>query len=281
MLSVVYVIFTEGSTATSGDDLIRPDLAHEAVRLARVLARLVPDEPEVHGLLAPARADRGAVPGPHRTRRRAGAAGGPGPATVGPGRDPARPGRARPGRAGGPRPGRLRAPGGDRRVPRRRAVGRGRPTGSGSWCSTRPSAGWRPRPSSSSTGRSPSRWRRGPAAALRVVDDLVAGGRARRLAPAAERAGRAADPPRPDRGGAVGAGARRRALRERPRAGRARAQAPRRSAEDRRRPSAATSPRSRQGRRARRPPHRWCAGDVRNPWPSGGDGGTVEQLQRP
>ena len=52
VLSVVYVIFTEGSTASSGDDLIRPDLAHEAVRLARVLARLVPDEPEVHGLLA-------------------------------------------------------------------------------------------------------------------------------------------------------------------------------------------------------------------------------------
>jgi RNA polymerase sigma factor (sigma-70 family) len=52
VLSVVYVIFTEGSTATSGDDLIRFDLAREAVRLARVLARLVPDEPEVHGLLA-------------------------------------------------------------------------------------------------------------------------------------------------------------------------------------------------------------------------------------
>ena len=52
VLSVVYVIFTEGSTATSGDNLIRPDLAHEAVRLARVLAHLVPDEPEVHGLLA-------------------------------------------------------------------------------------------------------------------------------------------------------------------------------------------------------------------------------------
>ena len=52
VLSVVYVIFTEGSTATSGDTLIRTDLAHEAVRLARVLARLVPDESEVHGLLA-------------------------------------------------------------------------------------------------------------------------------------------------------------------------------------------------------------------------------------
>jgi len=52
VLSVVYVIFTEGSTATSGDDLIRPDLAREAIRLARILTRLVPDEPEVQGLLA-------------------------------------------------------------------------------------------------------------------------------------------------------------------------------------------------------------------------------------
>jgi predicted RNA polymerase sigma factor len=52
VLSVVYVIFTEGSTASSGDALIRPDLAYEAVRMARVLARLVPHEPEVHGLLA-------------------------------------------------------------------------------------------------------------------------------------------------------------------------------------------------------------------------------------
>ncbi|GLZ46400.1 RNA polymerase sigma factor [Actinomycetospora sp. NBRC 106375] len=52
VLSVVYVIFTEGSSATSGDALIRFDLAGEAQRLARVLTRLVPDEPEVHALLA-------------------------------------------------------------------------------------------------------------------------------------------------------------------------------------------------------------------------------------
>jgi RNA polymerase sigma factor (sigma-70 family) len=52
VLSVLYVIFTEGSTASSGADLIRVDLAGEAVRLARVLARLVPDQPEAHGLLA-------------------------------------------------------------------------------------------------------------------------------------------------------------------------------------------------------------------------------------
>lgn len=52
VLSALYVIFTEGSSASSGDDLIRFDLAGEAQRLARVLSRLVPDEPEVHGLLA-------------------------------------------------------------------------------------------------------------------------------------------------------------------------------------------------------------------------------------
>jgi RNA polymerase sigma factor (sigma-70 family) len=52
VLSVVYLIFTEGSSASSGRDLIRFDLAGEAQRLARVLARLMPDEPEVHGLLA-------------------------------------------------------------------------------------------------------------------------------------------------------------------------------------------------------------------------------------
>jgi predicted RNA polymerase sigma factor len=52
VLSVLYLIFTEGSTASSGSEWIRPDLAREAVRLTRILARLIPDEPEVHGLLA-------------------------------------------------------------------------------------------------------------------------------------------------------------------------------------------------------------------------------------
>jgi RNA polymerase sigma factor (sigma-70 family) len=52
VLSVIYLIFTEGSSASSGGDLIRLDLASEGQRLARVLARLMPDEAEVHGLLA-------------------------------------------------------------------------------------------------------------------------------------------------------------------------------------------------------------------------------------
>src|SRR5918998_6920736 len=48
VLSVLYLIFTEGSTATSGSDWIRHDLAREAVRLSRIMARLVPDESEGH-----------------------------------------------------------------------------------------------------------------------------------------------------------------------------------------------------------------------------------------
>jgi len=52
VLAVVYLVFTEGHTATSGDALVRVDLCDEAVRLARLLAELLPDESEVHGLLA-------------------------------------------------------------------------------------------------------------------------------------------------------------------------------------------------------------------------------------
>jgi RNA polymerase sigma-70 factor (ECF subfamily) len=52
VLSVVYLIFNEGYTASSGDRLIREDLCAEAIRLGRLLAGLMPDEPEVMGLLA-------------------------------------------------------------------------------------------------------------------------------------------------------------------------------------------------------------------------------------
>ena len=52
VLAVVYLIFNEGYAASSGDDLIRTELCAEAIRLGRVLAALMPDEPEVSGLLA-------------------------------------------------------------------------------------------------------------------------------------------------------------------------------------------------------------------------------------
>ena len=124
VLSVLYLIFTEGSTASAGSEWIRPDLAREAIRLTRVLARLAPDEPEVHGLLAlleltaarfPARLDDDGEPVllAEQDRRRWD-------------RAAIRRGRAalvrRPGR---PRPGCLWRAGRDRRVSCGRAVRRG------------------------------------------------------------------------------------------------------------------------------------------------------------
>jgi RNA polymerase sigma-70 factor (ECF subfamily) len=52
VLAVLYLLFNEGYAATAGPDLIRPDLCGEAIRLARLLAQLMPDEPEALGLLA-------------------------------------------------------------------------------------------------------------------------------------------------------------------------------------------------------------------------------------
>jgi RNA polymerase sigma-70 factor, ECF subfamily len=52
VLAVVYLVFNEGYAASSGDELVREDLCAEAIRLGRLLAELMPDEPEVMGLLA-------------------------------------------------------------------------------------------------------------------------------------------------------------------------------------------------------------------------------------
>ncbi|WP_395245875.1 RNA polymerase sigma factor [Agromyces sp. MMS24-K17] len=73
VLAVVYLVFTEGHAASTGDRVLRADLAQEAMRLGRVLAALVPDEPEPHGLVAlmeltaarfPARVDAAGDPVP-------------------------------------------------------------------------------------------------------------------------------------------------------------------------------------------------------------------------
>ena len=71
VLQVLYLIFNEGYTATSGPDLQRADLTAEAIRLTRAVHRLLPDDGEVAGLLAlmlltDARRDR---PAPARTAR--------------------------------------------------------------------------------------------------------------------------------------------------------------------------------------------------------------------
>ena len=52
VLQVIYLVFNEGYSATAGDDWLRPALCEEALRLGRILAGLVPNEPEVHGLVA-------------------------------------------------------------------------------------------------------------------------------------------------------------------------------------------------------------------------------------
>jgi predicted RNA polymerase sigma factor len=52
VLEVIYLIFNEGYSATAGNDLVRPALCEEALRLGRILAELTPTEPEVHGLVA-------------------------------------------------------------------------------------------------------------------------------------------------------------------------------------------------------------------------------------
>ncbi|MFE9635557.1 RNA polymerase sigma factor [Streptomyces sp. NPDC006463] len=52
VLEVIYLVFNEGYSATAGEDLVRPALCEDALRLARVLSALMPKEPEVHGLAA-------------------------------------------------------------------------------------------------------------------------------------------------------------------------------------------------------------------------------------
>ncbi|MGY3425734.1 RNA polymerase sigma factor (sigma-70 family) [Bradyrhizobium sp. F1.13.4] len=78
VLAVIYLVFTEGYVATSGADLMRPDLAAEAIRLGRLLDRLLPDRAGIKGLLALIAAARCAprrAPDRRRRHRAAGRAG--------------------------------------------------------------------------------------------------------------------------------------------------------------------------------------------------------------
>ena len=167
VLQVVYLIFNEGYGATEGDRLVRGELCSEAIRLGRLLARLMPDDAEVHGLLAlmllhdarrGARVDeRGRfVPLDRQDRARWDAG------RIREGRDRARPGAP----PAPPRP--VPAAGGDRPAARRRddrlgagrrALRRARPD--------RAVAGRRGQP------RGRGRVRRGPAAGLALLEPLL------------------------------------------------------------------------------------------------------------
>ena len=98
VLEVVYLIFNEGYAASAGDDWMRAELSSEAMRLARVIVGLVPDEPEAHGLLALMEIQASRQSGPPWSRRAAGVAAGAEPRLVGPDPHPswARRPRARP-----------------------------------------------------------------------------------------------------------------------------------------------------------------------------------------
>ena len=137
VLHVLYLVFNEGYAATSGDALIRRELCAEAIRLARVVVALLPDEPEATGLLAlmllhDARRDARVREGgdlvllDDQDRSRWDRA-----------RDRGGPRARRPGRGGRP-PGAVPGPGGDRGPPRRGAHAGRHATGPRSPRSTTP-----------------------------------------------------------------------------------------------------------------------------------------------
>ena len=149
MLEVIYLVFNEGYSATAGDDWMRPALCEDALRLGRILAELVPDEPEVHGLVAlmEIQASRAAARvGPDG---RADPAARPGPRALG--SVLIRRGLAALARAEalGDAARAVRAAGRDRRVPRAGAHRATRPTGRASPRSTTRSRSSRRRRSSS------------------------------------------------------------------------------------------------------------------------------------
>ena len=137
VLHVVYLIFTEGHIATAGDELVRADLCEEAIRLARLLVELLPDDAEVARSARPAAATDARRAGAHRRRRRAVSLERPGPRPVGPRRHHRgrwrcstralrpRPARPVPGAGGHRRPARRGAVAGRHRLgPDRRALRR-------------------------------------------------------------------------------------------------------------------------------------------------------------
>ena len=218
VLSVIYLIYNEGYSASFGQRWIRDELCSEALRLGRVLAALVPDEPEVHGLVSlmefqssrfAARTDADGSTDP---------AGGPGPHEVGPRADRPRGRRAgtrRPGRREeGHRLGPVRAAGCAGRMPCHRADAPPTPTGTGSSRCTTGCSRSAPSPVVELNRAVAVAMASGPAAALEIVDGLT-GLDGSYLLPSVR--GELLVPPRPQRRGRRRVRPRRRAHRQRAR----------------------------------------------------------------
>ncbi len=103
VLEVVYLVFNEGYAATAGEQWARPELCLEALRLGRIMAQLLPAEPEVHGLVALMELQASRLHARLGAAGRTGAAGRPGPLPVGPAAREAWPGRPWSERASSPR----------------------------------------------------------------------------------------------------------------------------------------------------------------------------------
>ena len=144
VLAVIYLLFNEGYSAGAGADLVRRSLCAQAIRLARALSQLMPDEPEALGLLALMFFHDARRAHPGRRRRRPGAARGPGPLPLGPGEiEEGVASSTPPCGAAGPAPIRCRRPSPRATPPPpppRTPTGRGSPPSTASW------RGWRPRP---------------------------------------------------------------------------------------------------------------------------------------
>ncbi len=99
VFEVVYLIFNEGYTAARGDDWLRPQLCNEALRMARVLTSIAPQEPEAHGMLALMELNASRMAARTDASGRADPVAGAEPGALGPAPDPARIAGARRGRA--------------------------------------------------------------------------------------------------------------------------------------------------------------------------------------
>ena len=125
VLGVIYLVFNEGYLATAGDDLLRPTLCDEALRLGRILAELAPEEAEVHGLVALMEIQASRARARVGPQRRAGAAARSGPIAMGSDAHSPRARRARARGAARRSTGIVSAPSGDRRMSREGPRGRG------------------------------------------------------------------------------------------------------------------------------------------------------------